>query len=184
MIDVGHRSVLLGGFLTEDESIYPPSTMPEFTPITQSIIELWEEEKKAGRTHDLFVPMTHQLTPLDQQTGEALSKHAELKKVVPVLLAGHDHEMYIDEAGASTIVKVGCDAEKIGFVDIWWDAEGNVQSSVFAVPATEFPKEPECDKFGSQQDAFVENMMSGMPYHLMADTRAHLRSTWPHLRNA
>lgn len=68
--------------------------------------------------------------------------------------------MYIDEAGASTVVKVGCDAEKIGFVDIWWDADGNIQSSVFAVPATEFPKEPECEAFGSQQDAFVQNMMS------------------------
>ena len=85
--------------------------------------------------------------------------------MVPVILAGHDHEMYIDEAGASTIVKVGCDAEKIGFVDIWWDGEGNVQSSVSAVPASEFPKEPECDHYGTQQDAFVENMMSGTPSH-------------------
>ena len=74
VINVGHRSVLLGGFLTEDESIYPPSTMPEFTPITQSIIDLWEEEKQAGLTHDLFVPMTHQLNTLDQEVRGSASR--------------------------------------------------------------------------------------------------------------
>ena len=90
---------------------------------------LWNEAKaELGYTPDLFLPMTHQLIHEDKATAVALSKHDELAKCTPFLLAGHEHDMYVDEAGRSTIVKVGSDAERIGVCDVWWNAQGKVQS--------------------------------------------------------
>lgn len=99
-IQVGARTVLLGGFLTEDKSIYAPSTTPDVTPITEACQSLWEEVKTAiGKTPDVFLPMTHQLTKDDRATASSLAKHKELATRTPVLLAGHDHEVFIEEVG-------------------------------------------------------------------------------------
>ena len=46
---------------------------------------------------------------------------------MPLVLGGHEHEIFVDEAGQSMIVKVGQDATKIGVCDIWWDAAGELQ---------------------------------------------------------
>ena len=58
-----------------------------------------------------------------------LAKHTELGSVTPVILAGHDHEVFIEAAGKSLIVKVGVDAENIGVVDVWWTRDGQIRSS-------------------------------------------------------
>ena len=61
-LTVGKKTAVIGGFLTEDESIYAPSTKPKFTPVTEACSKTWEEAKKdLGKTPDLFLPMTHQV---------------------------------------------------------------------------------------------------------------------------
>jgi hypothetical protein len=42
----------------------------------------------------------------DRASGERLAKHPELKSRTPVILGGHDHEIYIDTAGNSVVCKV------------------------------------------------------------------------------
>lgn len=160
-VQVGGRTVLLAGLLTEDKSIYAPTKMPDARPITDAGIALWEERKAArgGQPYDCFLPMTHQLTPLDKKTAEAWSKHSDLKSRTPVLLAGHDHEVFIDAAGSSLVVKVGMDAENIGVVDIWWDSNSVLHSSVNLVPACEFPEDGTCAALRAKSDNFVAAMM-------------------------
>ena len=76
--------------------------------------------------------------PEDKKTAVALAKHAELGDRTPIILGGHEHDLYIDEAGKSVIVKVGQDAERIAFIDIWWTAEGKLRSQVQYLPCVEF----------------------------------------------
>jgi len=104
--------------------------------------------------------MTHCLVPEDKQIAVDLAKHKTLAGRSPVLLGGHEHELFIDEAGLSTIVKVGQDAERIGIIDIWWTADGQLRHSVQYVPANEFPKDAKTEEYAAQKAAFVEQVMA------------------------
>jgi len=91
-----------------------------------------------------------------------LAKHPQLATRVPVLLGGHDHDLFVESCGGSAdcvVVKVGQDAEKIGVVDIWWDGEGKVHSSIAILEATAFELSPEVSAFRDQQDAKVTQRM-------------------------
>lgn len=157
---VGEKSVVVAGVLTDDLSIYAPATNPDFEPCTQALFSVWEEAKAhLGRTPDLFLPMTHQLIGEDRDTAAALAKNAELKNRTPCLLAGHEHEVFMEEVGRSLIVKVGQDAEKIGVVDIWWTEDGSVASCVTMIPAEEFEPEPNARAYAQQQAKFLAEMM-------------------------
>ena len=68
---VGSRWAVLGGFLTEDPTIYAPNLRPEFTPVDESIKETWGAGVAALRASgrisktampDLFLPLTHQVS--------------------------------------------------------------------------------------------------------------------------
>jgi 2',3'-cyclic-nucleotide 2'-phosphodiesterase (5'-nucleotidase family) len=77
----------------------------------------------------------------------------------PVLLGGHEHEVYIDEAGKSTIVKVGEDARQLGVVDIWWTADGALRSKVTMLPIDEFDEDPAVKSFVLEKQKFIGTMM-------------------------
>lgn len=91
--------------------------------------------------------------------GSILGKHEELGSVTPVILAGHDHEVFIEVAGKSLIVKVGVDADNIGVVDVWWARDGTLRSSCTLLPASEFTAEPAAAAFVQKQEHFVTGMM-------------------------
>ena len=107
----------------------------------------------------MCLPMTHMLVPEDKKTAVALSRHAEMGTRTPVLLGGHEHEVYIDEAGKSTIVKAGEDARQLGVVDIWWTADGTLRSKVTMLPIDEFDEDPAVKSFVLEKQAFIGNMM-------------------------
>jgi hypothetical protein len=111
---VGSRTVVLGGFVTDDMEKYAPANRPDLTSVSASALEVWERAKaELGTTPDLFLPMTHQFTKDDRAFAETLADHKELAACTPVILAGHDHEVFVDEAGRSLICKVGADAEQV-----------------------------------------------------------------------
>eukprot|EP00971_Amphidinium_carterae_P029754 585543-Amphidinium_carterae.1 len=140
VIDVGSRKVLIGGFLGDDKSIYPPKKRPDILPCLDSMISLWKDSTIGGVEPDLFLPMTHQVIAADRDMAAALAKREpEIAARTPVFLAGHDHELFVDESGKTTIVKVGQNGERVGFIDIYWDAEGAIHSAVNVMPSTEFP---------------------------------------------
>jgi hypothetical protein len=111
-IDVGSKSVLLGGFCTADKSIYNPSDPPDFVDINVSIADFWEKQtEQSTKLPDVFVPPTHQVCFLDYiryecicyltsissfthdqdvakdlETGVMLAAHEDLKERVPIIL--------------------------------------------------------------------------------------------------
>jgi len=118
------------------------------------------------------LPMTHQLIHEDKAFCVALAKNEELERRTPIVLAGHEHDQFIDEAGKSTVVKVGQDAERIAVCDIWWDASGTMNSRVTVLPITEFEPEPTALAFVEEQQAFITKMMSSP----IASTEAEMSS--------
>ena len=76
-----------------------------------------------------------------------------------MILGGHEHDAFIDDAGRSTIVKVGQDAERLGVCDIWWAADGTVHSRITMMPIGEFEPEPRSSAFVKEKHDFLEAMM-------------------------
>lgn len=160
-IKVGERTALLGGFLTDDLSIYAPTPKLSFVPVDKACTEVWEAAKsELGAAPDLFLPLTHQLIHEDRQTAEAIGKHPELGSRTPCLFGGHEHDMFIESAGNSVVCKVGSDAERFGVVDIWWDAAGKLSSQFTAVPAAEFEPEPAAAAYALEKKQWLASMMA------------------------
>ncbi len=160
ILRVGTRTVLMGGFVTADASSYRPSAFPDPSHVPQACIDLWEDVKaREAVTPDAFVPLTHQSVADDHATIDLLAGHAELKSRMPAVLGGHDHEVHLEEHEGSFVVKVGQDAENIGFVDIFWTAKGAVQTSVALLPATCFTPEPTAEAFVQRKHGMLEEMM-------------------------
>jgi 2',3'-cyclic-nucleotide 2'-phosphodiesterase (5'-nucleotidase family) len=159
------RFAVVGGFLTNQIDIYPPHAKPKIRPIDEACVSTWEEAKaslpKDTSLPDLFLPMTHQLLEQDRQTATFLAQHDELKHRTPIVLGGHDHEVYMEEVGQSIIAKVGLDGEKIGVIDVWWTADGRIKTQITLVPCEEFPKDPVGESFSDDTKVNVEKLMSG-----------------------
>lgn len=158
---VGEKCVLIGGFVTGDKSIYSPVGVPNTRPIPEACMRVWEQAKRDLKmTPDLFLPMTHQTIGEDRTTAESLGRHYELAHKTPIILGGHEHEVFIEEAGHSLIVKVGIDSEKIGIVDMWWTPEGHVRHAVSLIPATDFPLHFQMQAFVQRKKRFLEESMN------------------------
>lgn len=159
-VKVGYRTALLAGFCTDDVGIYLPKNRPTAVPIIDACIKVWNEAQMTlGLTPDVFLPMTHQDLQEDLATAQAFSDHPQLESRTPVILAGHDHTPSYEMAGNTMVVKVGLDAENIGIVDIWWTADGTLNSSCTVKKAAEFPEEPVAAAFVAKQKAFLEDSM-------------------------
>lgn len=166
---VGARLAVVGGFLTEDPSIYPPSLQPDIQPVRGALRRTWDRATRELRARgalgpaeepDLFLPMTHQLMKDDRATGARLaSGDPALARKTPVLLAGHDHSPFIETCGESLVVKVGQDCEAIGFVDVWWDARGALHCAHSLAPCTDFAAEPRALAFAQEKERYLKGMM-------------------------
>ena len=185
-VAVGERVAVFGGYCTHDPSIYSPSTQPSFTPINESILNTWQIACAGGRKPDLFVPLTHQLTHEDKNTCIYVKKKCpELAQVMPVVVAGHDHSVFIDEAGSSMVVKVGVDAINIGVIDVWWDDSGSIKRRVCLLPCEEFAPDPAVMTMVSKQEQFLQDTMGVAIAYLptaMSSTRVRFEpsgmATW------
>lgn len=107
VIDVGDKKVVYSGCVTNDKNIYNPLANPEAKPVTEGCFEAWAEAKaELGRSADAYIPMTHQTIAEDRDTAAALNANPELGRCTPVILAGHEHKVIIEDVKNTLIVKV------------------------------------------------------------------------------
>lgn len=149
LIEVGNKTIALGAFLLDDMSQFAPvEPQPKIAKPTDAIPATWKKIKAAnGSAPDAFLPMLHVNIKEDRAIGDFISKHKELAPITPVMLASHDHEVFIEEAGKTLLVKVGCDAENIGVIDIYWEANGKLGRNVHMIKAGDFLCDPKCMEF-------------------------------------
>lgn len=159
ILNVGARKVVLGGFVTNDKSIYAPAHLPDAKPINEALLSTWDSAKAAaGCTPDLFVPLTHQEVDEDRASAAVLKRHPELSSRAPVIVGGHEHEVIVDRDAPMHIVKVGSDAENVGIIDIWWTANGSVESATTLLPTTTWRPDPRVLRFVRDRYKFLETM--------------------------
>ena len=99
--------------------------------------------------------------PQDRTTGACCAHHPGLADRTPVLLGGHEHEVYIEKLdGGSTIVKVGADAELFGWIDIWWGADGKLDYEVTTQSVSEWAADGEVQRFVEEKQSALDVAMA------------------------
>jgi len=160
IIKVGDRKVALTAFLLDDMSQFAPiDPQPKIGKPIESIMKTFEKIKSSEGIPDCFLPMLHVNIKEDRAIGEFIAKQKELCPITPILLASHDHEVFIEEAGKSLLVKVGADAESIGVIDIFWDANGNIKRNAHMISSLDFPLEPKVLQFVNHELDNLKKLM-------------------------
>lgn len=111
------RKVGLLGLNTNDAGLYLPNAWggagaKVIDPIVDKAIE-FRQKLLAEEGCDMIVPMTHQVMPLDRQM-------AEKQLGFPLIIGGHDHQLYHECIAGATVIKMGADADTIGIIDVTW----------------------------------------------------------------
>lgn len=161
VLTVGTRTAVIAGCVTGNRSTYSTS-VPTADPVAPALAKVWAEAKAAtGTLPDLLLPMTHQLIADDEASAQQIAaSHPEIADRMPVILGGHEHTAMVVKAGKSTIIKVGEDATKVGFVDVWWASDGKVKSSCTTVEASAFPEDADAKAFAQKQERHLSQLMA------------------------
>ena len=120
VVEVGPYKVALLGLCGEDRSVMKPGAFggADITPINESLVS-WCE--KLSSEVDVVVPLTHQLIGADRETAKLVAKTSGVADKVPILVAAHDHEPFLLEVDGVKVIKVGQNADHIGFITFEWD---------------------------------------------------------------
>ena len=107
------RSVALLGLNTNDPGLYPVQCFggAKILPVDETADKLSKElleEKKVN----LVVPMTHQSIAEDRLFMEKFGSR------FPIIIGGHDHDVFHESRNGSTVLKVGENAVNVGIIDI------------------------------------------------------------------
>ena len=122
VLQVGHKRVALLGLLTEDSSLYRPGAFGDATiePILSSAQDWIQQLQEV----DLVLPMTHQGISQDRDLAHALGDR------LPLIMGGHDHEIFLETVNGCQIVKTGMDAHHAAIIDIQWSANNMAKPTV------------------------------------------------------
>jgi len=158
VVDVGNKKILMVGLCLGDPSIYPADSTPDMKDFVHSCMAAWEDCARKKVNIDLIVPMTHQLIEDDRLLAEQFEMHETMSGKAPVILGGHEHEVFEEVVADSLIVKTGQDAAKIAVVDVWWTSNG-VKSRHTMVDAAKFTGESSAEKWAQKKKAFMQKAM-------------------------
>ncbi len=156
IIEVGSHRVALAGFCTNDTNIFRPGIKLNIQPIFDSVKKTWSQ-----CSHDatMLIPLTHQTIVEDRELATGIQQDEQLSGKVPVIVGGHEHEIYIEKIEQSLIVKAGADALNVVVVDVWWDASKQWQSAVHLLPASHFDADPNAQMFVEITQKFLGSLM-------------------------
>lgn len=156
IIQVGEHKVTFSGFCTNNTDIFRPGIDLTIQPIFEALQETWAECKNEAT---ILIPLTHQTIAEDRELATQIEASEELRCKVPVILGGHEHEIYIEEISQSLIVKAGSDAKNVVVVDVWWSVDGNLESAVHLLPATHFDADPNAQMFVEKTQKLLGSLM-------------------------
>ncbi|MBI4783276.1 MAG: 5'-nucleotidase C-terminal domain-containing protein [Oscillatoriophycideae cyanobacterium NC_groundwater_1537_Pr4_S-0.65um_50_18] len=155
VIAVGDHRVAFAGFCTNDRDIFRAGTNLTIQPIFEALQETWS---KCADAAELIIPLTHQTIGNDRDLVAKIEADQQLSGHVPVILGGHEHEIFIEKIGQSLIVKAGADAANVVVVDVWWDGAEKRHSAVHLLPASHFDADPNAQMFVEITQRFLGSL--------------------------
>ena len=156
IIDVGDRKIALGGFCTNNTDIFRPGTNLTIQPIFDALKETYSN---CSDDATILIPLTHQTIAEDRELAIQIQQDDRLSGKVPVIIGGHEHEIYLEKIERSLIVKAGADAAHVVVVDVWWDDSGQWHSAFHLLPTSHFDAEPKVQKFVENTQNFLGSLM-------------------------
>ncbi|MBE9065657.1 EF-hand domain-containing protein [Leptolyngbya cf. ectocarpi LEGE 11479] len=142
VVEVGRHRVAFSGFCTNNTDSFRPGSDLILQPIFEALQATWSKCEA-----DLIIPLTHQTIGEDRELADQIDDDDQLRGLVPVILGGHEHEIFIEEISQSLIVKAGSDATNVVIVDIWWDIDDQMHTAVHLLPASHFEADPNARMF-------------------------------------
>jgi len=122
--EVGGKKIAFIGLCTEQENQYKKGRFGncEILNVNETAPKLYDELMNE-KGMDFVVCLTHQNMPWDRELAQ--------KEIFPIILGGHDHDLYDETYGKSRLLKVGEDMKKVGIVDITFgDGEPKVDVQI------------------------------------------------------
>ncbi|NEO91759.1 MAG: bifunctional metallophosphatase/5'-nucleotidase, partial [Moorea sp. SIO3G5] len=156
IVEVGSHRVAFGGFCTNNTDLFRPGTNLTIQPIFDALKETWS---KCSNDATMLIPLTHQTIAEDRELATGIQQDHQLSGKVPVIVGGHDHEIYIEKIERSLIVKAGADATNVVVVDVWWDASEQCHSAVHLLPNSHFDADPKVQKFVESTQNFLGSLI-------------------------
>src|SRR5262249_46053061 len=144
----GGRTVRVGllGLLADQKNLYRPGAFGghAIDPANEAALR-WTTRLLQEEGCSCVIPITHQ----DRGDDHALAR-AQRDPRFPIIIAGHDHELSIDEIEGTWVVKAGSEAASVVVIDLAWQA-ASPAAGAFDLPAVtvaahrvdEFPEDPE-----------------------------------------
>ena len=96
-IQVGSKRVVLTGVMSDNPKILRPGVKVEVSQPNKAMLKVFKEAAATGPV-DLFVPLTHQGMDEDRATAKKLAKLIGSQGKMPVILGGHEHEVFHERA--------------------------------------------------------------------------------------
>ena len=129
------HSIALLGLNTPDPGLYRGRCFAGATihPINTSLGKAVQE---IGSKVSAVVPMTHQSVAEDRVLA------AEYAGVIPIIIGGHDHEVYDEEVSGVRISKAGESAMNVGVHDFVWDESGVLKVTTQMIETKRFAECP------------------------------------------
>jgi 5'-nucleotidase len=152
----GHdtRSVGLLGLLTEDPSVYRPGVFAGATivPIL-SATEQYMNRVMDQLDLDLVIPLTH------QRMNDDRNFMRKFQSKFPLILGGHDHEVYDETIDGSRIVKTGMDGENTAIYDIiWTNNHTDPKINMKMIPTNSYPADKEMKRRVACHERILEEL--------------------------
>ncbi len=143
----GGRTVRVGllGVLADQKNLYRPGAFGghAIEPANETALR-WTKRLLQDDGCACVIPITHQ----DRSDDYALAR-AQRDPRFPLIIAGHDHELLVDEVEGCWVVKAGSEAASAVVVELVWTAEAppagapDLPAVTLAVhPVSEFPEDP------------------------------------------
>ena len=120
IVDVnGGRKVGILGFMLErkDTKLFGGATIES----VQDTARHFHAELESQGV-DMVIPLTHQVIEVDREFANAFKRtdgHPN-ENCFPLLLGGHDHDVFVENVEGCQIIKTGMDAVKVAVCDLSW----------------------------------------------------------------
>jgi len=172
----GGRTVRVGllGLLADQKNLYRPGAFGghAIEPANQTALR-WTRRLLHEDDCTCVIPITHQ----DRGDDHALAR-AQRDPRFPLIIAGHDHELSIDDIEGTWVVKAGSEAASAVVIELVWPAGEPAAGTpdlptvtLAAHPVGAFPDDPEMRARVDRHQQSVHKLDAATLFHVPPDTR-------------